>query len=85
MGATGRRSSTAGDIRLDKRTDWLLDQIVATHSLVLRELGGNRSGEIAAHRLLSSDKIGVEGILEPYVARTAAAARGPCDRRPRHN
>ena len=46
MGAAGRRSSTTGDIRLDKRTDWLLDQIVATHSLVLRELG-----ETAAVRL----------------------------------
>jgi hypothetical protein len=42
----------------------------------LRELGGNRGGEIAAHRLLSSDKVGVEEILEPHVARTAAAAQG---------
>jgi hypothetical protein len=64
MGAAERRSSTTGDIRPDKRTDWLLERIVASHSLVLRELGGNRSGEIAAHRLLSSDKVGVEEILE---------------------
>jgi hypothetical protein len=76
MGAAERRSSTTGDIRLDKRTDWLLERIVASHSLVLREVGGDRSGEIAAHRLLSSDKVGVEEVLEPHVARTAEAARG---------
>jgi len=72
----GVKRSATGDIRLDKRTDWLLERIVASHSLVVRELGGTRSGEIAAHRLLSSDKVGVDEILEPYVARTAAAARG---------
>lgn len=72
----GRRASVTGDIRLDKRTDWLLERIVASHSLVVRELGGSRSGEIAAHRLLSADKVGVNDILERHVARTAAAARG---------
>jgi Transposase DDE domain len=72
----GAKRSATGDIRLDKRTDWLLERIVVSHSLVVRELGGKRSGEIAAHRLLSADKVGVNGILEPYVARTAAAARG---------
>jgi Transposase DDE domain len=72
----GAKRSATGDIRLDKRTDWLLERIVASHSLVVRELGGKRSGEIAAHRLLSADKVGVNEILEPHVARTAAAARG---------
>jgi hypothetical protein len=43
-----------------------LERIVTSHSRVLREVGGNRSGEIAAHRLLSSDKVGVEEILEPH-------------------
>jgi hypothetical protein len=47
----------------------LLEQIVSNHSLV-------RSGEIAANRLPSSNKVGVEEVLEPHVARTAAAARG---------
>ena len=51
----GARRSATGDIRLDKRTDWLLERIVASHSLVVRELGGKRSGEIAARRLLSAD------------------------------
>ena len=43
-----------GDIRVAGRADWFLQRIVATGSLVLKRLGGNRAGGISAHRLLSS-------------------------------
>jgi hypothetical protein len=54
----------------------MLERIVASGSLVLRELGGTRSGEMAAHRLLSSDEVHPNALLTPHVARTAAACNG---------
>lgn len=54
----------------------MLDGIVATGSLVLRDVGGSRSGEIGAHRLLSSKSVDAGALLMPYVARTAAACAG---------
>lgn len=53
-----RRKAVLGDARRDERAAWMLDRIVATGSLVLREIGGARAGEMAAHRLLSCDDIG---------------------------
>ena len=43
-----------GDVRRAERGAWLFERIVATGSLVLRTVGGNRAGEIAAHRFLDS-------------------------------
>ena len=54
----------------------MLERIVATGSVQLREIGGARKGEMAAHRYLSSGKVSVESILAPHVARTGEAARG---------
>jgi hypothetical protein len=54
----------------------MLDRIVATGSLVLREIGGTRSGEMGAHRLLSSADVGPSALLAPHIARTAAACKG---------
>lgn len=54
----------------------MLDRIVATGSLVLREIGGTRSGEMGAHRLLSSEDVDATALLAPHVARTAAACKG---------
>lgn len=73
---SGRREGAAGDVRLDRRGAWLIDRIVATGSLCLREVGGTRGGEMGAHRYLSSPKITVESVLAPHVARTAAAVGG---------
>jgi hypothetical protein len=66
----------AGDIRTAERGGWLFDQIVATGSLVLRRLGGNRADEIAAHRYLSSPHVTVEGIVQTFSARTQQACVG---------
>ena len=71
-----RSKAVLGDLRRDVRASWMLDRIVATGSLVLRHVGGTRSGELAAHRLLSSSKVTAMSLLEPHVARTAAACKG---------
>jgi len=71
-----RSKAVLGDARRDKRAAWMLDRIVASGSLVLREIGETRSGEIGAHRLLSSDDVGPGALLVPHVARTVEACRG---------
>src|SRR5262249_61726025 len=71
-----RTKSVLGDARRDERAEWILERIVASGSLVLRELGGTRSGEMATHRLLSSDDVDPIALLTPHVARTAAACNG---------
>ena len=71
-----RTKSVLGDVRRDERAEWMLERIVASGSLVLRELGGTRSGEMAAHRLLSSDDVEPTALLTLHVARTAAACNG---------
>lgn len=65
-----------GDIRLTRRVDWLMECIVTMGSLVLRRLGGDRAGEIAAHRILDNDKVAAETILEGLAARTRESAAG---------
>lgn len=65
-----------GDIRVSGRADWLIEQIAATGSLVLRRIGETRAGELAAHRFLSSRHVSVDRIVEMVAARTAAACAG---------
>ncbi len=72
----GRSKAVLGDVRRDERAAWMLERIIATGSLVLREVGGSRSGEMAAHRLLSSSKVDPQALLAPHYARTAAACTG---------
>jgi hypothetical protein len=71
-----RSKSVLGDVRREERAVWLLDRIVASGSLKLREFGQTRAGEMAAHRLLSSEDFDPTALLVPHVARTAAACRG---------
>ena len=71
-----RSKAVLGDARRDKRAAWMLDRIVSSGSLVLREIGSTRSGEIGAHRLLSSDDVDPDALLVPHVARTVEACRG---------
>jgi hypothetical protein len=66
----------AGDIRTSARGAWLFDQIVTLGTLVLKDLGEGRAGEMAAHRYLSSSRVTSEGILETFGARTAQACAG---------
>jgi hypothetical protein len=53
-----------------------LEQMVATHSVVLKKIGGKRAGELGVGSLLASEKVAVHGLLAPQVASTAAAVRG---------
>ena len=45
------------DVRTAASGQAFFEQIVATGSLVLRKLGGDRAGEMAAHRFLSSPQV----------------------------
>lgn len=65
-----------GDVRTAASGARLFDQIVASGSLVLRKVGGTRSGEVAAHRFLSSPYVTTEGLLETFAARAQAASVG---------
>ena len=71
-----RRGATKRDVRLERGAEHMFQRIVATGSLVVREIGGDRNGEMAAHRVLGTDKLDVDAILAPHVARTVEAARG---------
>ena len=65
-----------GDIRVAQGADWFLQQIVATGSLVVRRVGGNRAGEVSAHRLLSSPHVSVDAVIDTLSVRTAEACAG---------
>ena len=58
------------DIRLSVRAEELYERIVATGSLVLRRLGGDRAGEIAAHRFLDNERVSAGSILDTLSHRT---------------
>lgn len=69
-------SFSLADPRTAARGAWLFDRIVATGSVVLRELGGTRAGEVAAHRYLSSPYVTAEGIVGALSERTRLASAG---------
>lgn len=64
------------DIRLELRGEELLEAIVAKSSLVLRKVGGERAGEVAAGRFLDNDDVTAQSIIATAAERTFAAARG---------
>jgi Transposase DDE domain len=65
-----------GDIRVEARGAWVIERIVATGSLVLRKVGGSRSGEQAVRRYLDSPYVSVEAIAAEAAARTAEQCQG---------
>ena len=66
----------AGDRRTSARGAWLFDQIVSLGTVVLKDLGEGRAGEMAAHRYLSSPYVTTEGVLEALGSRTGEACAG---------
>ena len=46
-----------GDVRRERAGATLLERVVATGSLVLREIGGDRAGELSANRFLGSARV----------------------------
>lgn len=67
-----------GDVRREQTGATLLQRVVATGSLVLRQFGGDRAGELSANRFLGSARVTPEEILETVGRRTAAACAGRC-------
>jgi hypothetical protein len=65
-----------GDVRREQAGTALFERVVTTGSLVLRELGGDRAGEMSAHRFLASRHVTPEEILRTAGKRTAAACAG---------
>lgn len=65
-----------GDRRRAERGAWVFERIVATGSLVIRQIGEDRAGEIAAHRFLSSPEVTPAEIIETLSERTAARCAG---------
>lgn len=65
-----------GDVRVEGRAEWMMDHLVASGCCVLRKVGGDRAGEMACHRFLSSRHSSVAAILSGLAARTAAACAG---------
>ncbi len=65
-----------GDVRREQAGATFFERVAATGSLVARVVGGNRAGEMSAHRFLGSERVTPEEILEPAGTRTAAACAG---------
>jgi len=65
-----------GDARRAERGAWLFEQIASTGSLVLRAVGGDRAGEIAAHRFLDCPEVTVEEIVRTLGERTGQRCAG---------
>ena len=65
-----------GDIRLDRLNTRMFEQVVATGSLVLKTVGGDRKGEIAFNRFIDNDGVDFEMILAGHIERTRQAAAG---------
>jgi Transposase DDE domain len=65
-----------GDVRREQIGTTVLERVVATGSLVLRQIGGDRAGELSAHRFLGSARVTPEEILGTVGRRTAAACAG---------
>ena len=65
-----------GDKRQAAAMSRLTDRIVACGSLVVRELGGNRKGELSAHRVLDTLHVTPGEIIRCVARRTAAACVG---------
>lgn len=68
--------SYRGDARRPARGDRIVADIARTGSLVVREFGGGRAGEMAAHRFLGSPKVEPAAIFADVSARTALACAG---------
>jgi Transposase DDE domain len=65
-----------GDVRRERAGATLFERVVATGSLVMREVGGDRASEMSAHRFLGSRHVTAPEIIETAGRRTAAACVG---------
>jgi len=69
----GFRIGYFGDVRRERAGAALFERVVETGSLVLRQVGGDRPGEMSAQRFLASRHVTHEEILATAGRRTASA------------
>jgi Transposase DDE domain len=65
-----------GDLRRERAGATLLERVIATGSLVLRKVGGDRAGELSVSRFLGSPRVTPEEILDTAGTRTSLACAG---------
>src|SRR5260221_4200290 len=65
-----------GDVRRGARGEWLFERVMSTGSLVLRQIGGDRAGEVAVNRFLSSPEGSTAEIVATVGWRTGERCRG---------
>ena len=63
----------ARNVQLERRGEWVFEQIVETGSVVIKTIGGDRAGEIGAHRFLEAQDVSVGSICNHFAERTAVA------------
>jgi hypothetical protein len=72
----GFRIGCFGDLRRERAGALFFQQVVTTGSIVLRQVGGDRAGEVAAQRFLGSPRVTFEEITLTAGRRTATACAG---------
>jgi hypothetical protein len=72
----GFRIGHFGDVRRDQAGMAFFERVVTTGSLVISEVGGDRAGEMSAHRFLNSQHVTAEEITKTACKRTATACAG---------
>src|SRR5260221_9671535 len=65
-----------GDKRRSAALEWLSEAMVSQSSVVVRQLGEDRAGEMSAHRVLSAEQVSSGGIAACFAERTASAVSG---------
>src|SRR5437867_12567351 len=59
----GGLAMSFGDIRVARRADWMIERVAAMGTVVLRQLGETRAGEMRVCRFLSSPYVSVVRIV----------------------
>jgi len=67
------RIGSFGDVRRERAGAALFQGVMETGLLVLRKVGGDRAGEMSAHRFLTSPNVTPEEIIKTACTRTASA------------
>src|SRR5664279_2962963 len=67
---------TFGDIRLDRVGATILERMTLRKTVCLRQLGGDRGGELRIGRFLASEKVTAEKIVEDWGRLTGPASAG---------
>lgn len=70
------RIGSFGDVRREQIGAELFERVVAAGSLVIREIGEDRAGELSAHRFLGSRHVSAQEIIATAGRRTATACMG---------